>query len=198
MSKDEILSAAAQIFREKGFHAASMSDIAQTVNLQKASLYHHISSKQEILLALLDRGIDLLIDQVGQVGKSDASPELKIAQAIKIYLQILTDHRDLASVLLFEHRSLEPDFQKRHIPRRDDFERLWKEMLQEGFEAGVFSCPDPSLAAKYLLGVLNWMITWYRPGGKLSANEIADQFSALFLKGILSGRYDSIEQSIAD
>ena len=60
MTRDEILDAAAQIFRVKGFHASSMQDIAQAVNLQKASLYHHVSSKQEILLALLDRAIDLL------------------------------------------------------------------------------------------------------------------------------------------
>ena len=67
MTRDEILEAAAQIFREKGFHAASMQDIAEAVNLQKASLYHHVASKQEILLALLDRALDLLIERMQQV-----------------------------------------------------------------------------------------------------------------------------------
>jgi AcrR family transcriptional regulator len=60
MNRNDILTAAAQVFSQKGFHAASMQDIAQTVNLQKASLYHHIDSKQEILLALLDQALDML------------------------------------------------------------------------------------------------------------------------------------------
>ena len=57
MTRDDILEAAAQIFSQKGFHAASMQDIAQAVSLQKASLYHHINSKQEILGLLLECGI---------------------------------------------------------------------------------------------------------------------------------------------
>jgi len=65
VTRDDILDAAAQVFRQKGFHGASMSDIAEAVSLQKASLYHHVSSKQEILLALLDRALDMLTEYIG-------------------------------------------------------------------------------------------------------------------------------------
>ena len=67
MTRDDILDAAAQVFRQKGFHGASMSDIAASVNVQKASLYHHVRSKQEILLALLDRALVMLIDHIGEI-----------------------------------------------------------------------------------------------------------------------------------
>ena len=67
MNREMILEASAQIIRKKGYHAASMQDIADAVNLQKASLYHHFSSKQEILLALLDQALDLLIERVSVV-----------------------------------------------------------------------------------------------------------------------------------
>ena len=67
MTREEILSAAAQIFSEKGFHATSMQDIAQAVNLQKASLYHHVSSKQQILVDVLDRALDMLIANMEEV-----------------------------------------------------------------------------------------------------------------------------------
>ena len=66
MTRDDILDAAAQVIRQKGFHGASMADIAEAVKLQKASLYHHVNSKQEILLALLDRALEMLFDLVGQ------------------------------------------------------------------------------------------------------------------------------------
>ena len=71
MTRDEILDAAAQIFSQKGFHATSMQDIAQAVNLQKGSLYHHINSKQEILVAVLDRALDLLIANMQDVLDQD-------------------------------------------------------------------------------------------------------------------------------
>ena len=185
MTRDEILDAAAQIFSQKGYHAASMQDIAQAVHLQKASLYHHISSKQEILLDLLDRGLDLLIKQMSEVLAQEVSPEDKLRHAMRVYLQTMADYADLSAVLLLEHRSLDPKAHNRHIPRRDRYERLWRDLIQEGREAGVFNCASPSLTARALLGVMNWTITWYRQDGPLSPTEIADQFADLFLRGLL-------------
>ncbi len=185
MTRDEILEAAAQIFSEKGFHAASMQDIARAVNLQKASLYHHVSSKQEILLALLDKALDILIDTIGKVAAAALPPQEKLREAIRIYLEILTSQRGLSAVLLFEHRSLDADLRARHIPRRDRFEGLWRGLLQEGVDAGVFQCRDPALEARALLGVMNWTITWYRADGPLDADEIADQYANMVLNGLL-------------
>lgn len=186
MTRDKILEAAAQIFSEKGFHAASMQDIAKSVNLQKASLYHHVSGKQEILLELLDQALDILIDRIGAVVSQTKPPEEKLHQAMQVYLQTLTDHRGLAAVLLFEHRSLNEELKSRHLPRRDRFEGLWRDLIQEGDETGVFDCDDPSQAARALLGVLNWTLTWYSADGPLTAQEIADQYAGLFLNGLLA------------
>ncbi len=184
MRPDEILEAAALIFSQKGFHAASMQDIAQAVNRQKASLYYHFDSKQEILLALLDQALDLLIARMQEVMDAPAPVDEKLRQAMQVYLTTLLEHRDLASVLLLEHRSLEAELQSRHIPRRDRFERLWRDLIQEGVAAGRFNAAEPDMAGRALLGVMNWTITWYRPDGKLSAAEIAGQFAELFLQGL--------------
>jgi AcrR family transcriptional regulator len=185
MTREQILDAAALIFSQKGFHAASMADIAEAVNLQKASLYYHVSSKQEILLAILDQALDLLIERLIAVQAVQLPPEEKLRQGMRTYLQTLTDHQSLAAVLLLEHRSLEPELREQHIPRRDRFERIWKELIQEGQESGVFACADPGLAARALLGVMNWTINWYRADGPLSAQEIADRFADLFLNGLI-------------
>ena len=186
MTRDKILEAAAQIFSEKGFHATSMQDIARSVNLQKASLYHHVSSKQEILLELLDQALDILINRIGSVVSQTKPPEEKLHQAMQVYLQTLTDHRGLAAVLLFEHRSLNEELKSRHLPRRDRFEGLWRGLIQEGVGTGVFDCDDPAQAARALLGVMNWTITWYSADGPLMAQEIADQYAGLFLNGLLA------------
>lgn len=184
MTRNEILTAAAQIFGQKGYHATSMQDIAQAVNLQKASLYHHVSSKQEILVDLLNQALDLLIENMNQVLEMDIPVEQKLRKAVKVYLTTLVNQRDLASVLLLEHRSLDPEFHAHHIPRRDRYERLWRDLVNKGIEEGVFCCVEPSMAAKAFLGVVNWTITWFRSDGPLSADEIADQFTDLFLHGL--------------
>lgn len=184
ITRQQILEAAAQIFREKGFHAASMNDIAQAVNLQKGSLYHHVSSKQEILVAILDQALDMLIGEMMRVMEQDVLPEEKLRIAVGAYLEALTKRPDLAGVLLLEHRSLEPEYRLRHVPRRDRFENLWHQIIEQGIEQGVFKNNDPSLAVKALLGIMNWTIMWYRPDGKLSAKEIAEQSVDLFLNGL--------------
>lgn len=186
MTRDEILIAAAQIFSQKGFHATSMADIAQAVSLQKGSLYHHISSKQELLVAMLDQALDLLIEQMQIVMARPLPAEQKLRQAMLAYLTTLNDHHDLAAVLLLEYRSLEPEYRSRHLPRRDRYERLWRDLIEQGLESGAFCCADPSMSARALLGVMNWTITWFRPDGPLSMEAVANQFSDLFLKGLLA------------
>lgn len=185
MTREDILEAAAQAFRQKGFHGASMTDIAEAVNLQKASLYHHVSSKQEILSELLDRALQMLLERISAITVQDISADKKLRLMIREYLLILVENVDLAAVLLFEHRSLERRQQSRHIPNRDKFESLWKEVLVEGVRTKLFKCDDPGLATRALLGQLNWTITWYRPDGEKTIEQIADSYSKLLLNGLL-------------
>ena len=192
MTREEILEAAAQIFSQKGYHGTSMQDIAVAVNLQKASLYHHISSKQELLLALLNEALDLLIQRITQVSNEPGAPEDKLRKAMCVYLETLAEYQDLAGVLLLEHRSLEPGYQSLHFPKRDAFEHIWREMIQEGVDQGVFTSPHPSITARALLGVMNWTITWYRQNGALTAQEISMQFADLFLYGLSARNGTSI------
>jgi AcrR family transcriptional regulator len=185
MTRDDILNAAAQIISQKGYHATSMQDIAESVRLQKASLYHHISSKQDILLALLDKALDLLIERMQAVVALPLTPEEKLRRGMRVYLETLLEHRDLTAVLLLEHRSLDPEYHARHVPRRDRFENLWRELIREGQRQGIFNSGDPALAGRALLGVLNWTITWYRDDGKLSPQVLADRLAELSLAGLL-------------
>jgi AcrR family transcriptional regulator len=185
MTRDSILDAAAQVFRRKGFHGASMADIAGAVKLQKASLYHHVASKQEILLALLERALGTLTDYIADIAVRPLPADQKLRRMIKAYLQALAEYPDLSSVLLFEHRSLDKKSHARHIPHRDRFEALWRDVITEGAKSRTFACPDPALAVRALMGTMNWTLTWYRPGGELSMEQIADQYADLFLHGLL-------------
>ena len=189
MSRENILKAAARIFQEKGYHAASMQDIAEAVDLKKGSLYHHVSSKQEILLALLDEALDLIFERLQPIQDKNISPSLKLRQLMSAYLSFLAENRSLSSVLLLEYRSLEPELKKQHIPRRDRVESIWIETITEGVKGGEFNSSDPGITTKAIFGALNWAITWYREDGPLSLEEIANQLTDLFLKGLLTRSY---------
>ena len=184
MTRDQILEAAAQIFGKKGFHAASMQDIASAVNLQKASLYHHVNSKQEILLALLDQALDLLIEHMEGVLGQDVPADIKLRRAMQVYLKTLAENRELSAVLLFEHRSLEDNLRVEHFPRRDRFEKLWRVIIQDGIDVGIFAPMDVAQVTRALLGVMNYTLTWYRVDGALTPLEIADQYADLFIDGL--------------
>ncbi|MCL4529666.1 MAG: hypothetical protein M1282_09640, partial [Chloroflexi bacterium] len=93
---------------------------------------------------------------------------------------------DLSSVLLFEHRSLDKKSHARHVPNRDKFEKLWRDVIDEGIRMKVFDCEDAGVAVRALMGVMNWTLTWYRPDGPKSIDQIADEDTNLFFKGLLA------------
>ncbi len=188
MQRADIVQAAAQIFRRKGYHAASMQDIADAVGLQKASLYHHFASKQDILLEILNQALDLLIADMEAIVASDQQPVSKLRQAMGSYIDRVTHQADLAAVLHMEHRSLDARKRARHIAHRDRYDALWRTLVRQGVEAGVFRQVDETIVTFALLGVQNWMITWYRPDGRLKPHEIADLFADLLLNGLLAER----------
>ena len=184
MQREDIIRSAAQIFRKKGYHATSMQDIADSVQLQKGSLYHHIRSKQEILLEILDKALDVLIADLEPIVDSDLPADQKLRTAMETYIGRMTQNADLAAVLLLEHRSLEPGLRVDHIARRDRFEAMWRQIIREGIDQGRFKPMDEAVVTFALLGVQNWLITWYRADGRLHPAKLADHFCQLFLAGL--------------
>lgn len=185
MTREGILEAAARIFSEKGYHATSMHDIAEAVNLQKASLYYHFSSKQEILVDILDHALDLINSKLEMVLAQPLSVDEKLRQAMISYFQTIAEHQNLSAVLLLELKSLDPDLKINQVARKERFESMWKDLIIEGKQQGIFYDVDPSLTGRAILGLMNWAITWYRKDGPRSAREIADLFADLLLKGLL-------------
>ena len=188
ISRDLILESAAQVFCQKGYNGASMADIADAVGLQKATLYHHFGSKQEILAELLDRAMAIVTGNMAQVLQMDSAPDEKLKSAMRTYLQVLCEQPDLSSVLLLEYRALEKELYKKHIHNRDKFEKMWRDLVKEGIDSGQLHSESVSMTVWALIGVMNWTITWYRPEGKLSAGEISDLFFNLFLEGLKSNK----------
>jgi hypothetical protein len=134
---------------------------------------------------LLDEALDLVFNKIHAVLAKPIPFEEKLRLAMRTYLKTLTDQRDLAAVLLLEHRSLDPKMRSKHLPRRDRFEQLWRDLLNMGVEDGRFYIEDIHMATRALLGAMNWVVTWYRVEGALRIEEISNQYADLFLDGLL-------------
>jgi hypothetical protein len=151
----------------------------------KGSLYHYINSKEDLLFAVVRGPADEILNQLRELSDTDLPPTEKIRHATRSHVQILNSNFVYASVYLQEIAG------RRKLPEWSAMDReyinLLESIVREGVESGEFSAvTNPRVATLALIGSLNWLTHWYRPGGSLHADEIADQFCDLFLGGLIT------------
>jgi AcrR family transcriptional regulator len=185
---DAIISAAATVFHRKGYHGATMADIAAEVDLTAGSLYHHFPSKQDLLMAVLDRGLGLITDEVRLVVESDDLPAEKLRQIAQAHIRAEIENANIAAAILFEGRALlaVPGVRNRVVEQRDTLEALYRRVVETGIAAGDFRAVDVGIFVKTLFGALNWVSVWYREGGRLTGDEVAAEIADTFLAALRS------------
>ncbi len=182
--ESELWAAATRLFRQRGYHATSMQDLAEALGMNRGSLYHYIDSKDDLLWSILNRTFDLLEERVVRLLQGDAPPLGRLTDAIHAHLRVAADHADEMSLIQIELRSLNPERRTQLIERRDAYEAAWRGAIAAGVASGAIREVDVRLAGIGILSVCNWFTQWYRPGGELGVDEIADAFVALFLDGL--------------
>lgn len=183
----QILEAAARIFCEKGFDKASMGDIADAMGLTKAGLYHHIGSKEELLFEIMSYGMDLFEQKVLNRVMSIADPLERLRAALRGHvLLVIRDRPKEVTVILHETNALKGRYRDRINTRKKRYIRFLEKTFRELVKSGVARRVDPSVAAFAMLGMINWIYQWYRPGGRLDENALADALGDVLLGGILA------------
>lgn len=185
MSKEErILEVAMKVFRERGYHAASMQEIADAVGMQKGSLYYYISGKQELLFMILERAIDTITAKIEEICRSPLTPGEKLRQAIISHVEVISQRLDMLTILLRERHALTASQQEAIDAKRVNYERLFQKILAEGTRAGEFRPLDAKMVSFGILGMCNWLYQWYSPEGRLSARQIGEIFADLVFDGV--------------
>ncbi len=180
----ELHAAATRLFRQRGFHATSMQDLGEALGMNRGSLYHYISAKDELLWTILTRALDILEERVLPILESDAPSVDRLTGAIREHLRVAADHADELSLIQIEWRALDRARQAEMIRRRDAYEARWRATLEAGIADGSLRSFDVRLAGIGILSACNWFTQWYRPSGASSVDEIADAFAELFLGGL--------------
>ena len=179
--ESELLRTATRLFRERGFHATSMQDLADALGMNRGSIYHYIESKDDLLWAIVSGALAELEDRVRPILKGDSPASERLRSAIAAHLGFAADRADELSLVQIELRSLNADRRRTIVERRDAYERLWRDAIEAAIAEGSIRPTDVRLAGIAILSACNWFTQWYRDDGLLSVDEIAAVFADLFL-----------------
>jgi len=184
-SKKEIIKiTAARLFRDRGYAATSMRDLAEAVNLKASSLYNHISGKEELLQEICFETAKRFLKVMEEVEGMEVSNIEKIETLIGLHIK--TAMEDVTSITAFndEWRHLsEPDLSK-FVQLRKRYEQRFKAVLQTGIDQGVFQAVDTTVAMHTILSSLRWVYDWYQPERATSLPKIGDSITRMILGGL--------------
>lgn len=180
----EIFAAALKLFQQKGYHGASMQDLAEAVGIQKASLYYYIRSKEELLVRVCERGAGAFTQELSEIVASEDTPTEKLQRAIEGHLVALCEQLDLFTVFLREQKFLGEAQKKKLRGEGKRHAELLAQILEHGVATGEFRRVDITVTTLAILGMCNWLYEWYSPNGMFQPREIAVMFSELVLTGL--------------
>lgn len=179
----EILRAAAAVFREKGFAAAGMRDIAEHAGLSAANLYYYYGSKDELLFSCQDLALERLLAAVQAARAAEGSVAARLRGVIEGHLRCVLEELEGGAAHLAVD-ALPPALRAKVVRKRDRYERALRALVAEGVEAGEFAPCDPTLVTRAILGALNWTVQWYRAGGRTPLDALCAGFADYLVRGL--------------
>ena len=182
-TRQRVLMVAARLFRTQGYAATPLRDIASAAGMKAGSLYNHFSSKEEIVVEILNLGVQTAFDKVrASVERLDAAPcRTVLRAAIFAHLTCLLgeDNFTSANIRIFAH--VPPHVRDATMTLRHGYERYWVEILKRCAAEGALKPDiDPRMLSMFLFGAMNWALEWYRPG-RHSIAQLADELAALYV-----------------
>lgn len=187
--REQIAATAAELFARKGVGKASMADIAAAVDIQKPSLYHFFPSKEALLLHVLRSVVHQPRERLEAIAGSTLSASEKLIDGMAALGDSFHENPEAMQILvrakLEEHLSRTAYEEIRE--QKAHYTRVWRRILVEGVESGEFAPMDDQIVAFGLIGALNWMYSWFDPGGRLSGEQVGSMLAHQFLGGLRAG-----------
>jgi AcrR family transcriptional regulator len=182
--REQIEDVASALFSDRGYRATSMRDIARELDIQGASLYAHIPSKEAVLASIVERAAERFHQAIQPIAQGPGPAADRLRRMIDAHVRVVAEGRERAHVFLFEWVSLGPERREAVARSRDVYEGHFTRVIAEGIASGELAHEDARMAAIYLLSAMNALAHWYRPDGPLGPEAIAEQYADLFLHGL--------------
>ena len=198
ISGERVLQVAAHLFREKGYLATSVRDIARAANMESGSLYYHYPSKDALLEAVMDRAIGALHDAVKNA-LAELTPEHtfqdRLRVAITAHLRTIHQYGDFAVASRESLDKVPEKSRKQHVRRRRQYGQLWHKLFDDAKASGAMR-KDVEVAPvqMFILGALNWTSEWLDPQ-RTTVEQASDLLADMVLNGLLTGRPQALASS---
>lgn len=182
VNREALLEAACELFAERGYRATSMKDIAHALDVRAPSLYNHVSAKQDILYAIMDRAMDRAITALAAALEdlTDVADQLRAATE-SLVLDFLRNPAEV-TICNNEVRSLDHDNRIAIVAKRDYYAAQVRKIIDQGCRAGRFHAPSPQLAAFAVLEMGNGAKSWFRPDGRYTDVYVAKEYGEFALR----------------
>jgi AcrR family transcriptional regulator len=184
--KERIRRAAARLWAQQGYHATGMRELSEAVGLGRAALYHHIGSKEDLLFEISTLYVKQLVAQAEPLlARGDTAASAKLRMMSRVLMRNIADNLPEWTVFFHEANTLTGAYRDSMLAYRVRYEGLWNALVEEGVRSGEFRRTN-IVVVKGLLGMHNYSYLWLRTGDRLTAEDIADEFTSVILRGLLS------------
>jgi AcrR family transcriptional regulator len=180
---DSLLDAAVALFNERGYEATSVDEVATRLGVTKSAIYHHVPSKGELLRLALDRALDALFAVTSETGATTGPAIERLEYVVRGSVRVLTAELPFVTLLLRLRGNTEVE--RTALQRRREFDRIVAGLVRAAeHEGDVRTDVDPAVISRLLFGTVNSLTEWYRPGGDLSADDLADAVVTITFSGL--------------
>ncbi|QIG41851.1 TetR/AcrR family transcriptional regulator [Nocardioides anomalus] len=178
-----VLAAAVALFIRKGYDATSIDDIARSLGVTKSAVYHHVSSKEQLLADALDEALDELDATVDAATEADGPAVERLRTAVERSVEVLVAHQSAVTLLLRVHGN--SDTEVAALRRRRRIDRALAGLVREAVDEGALRADlDPDVVSRLLFGMVNSLVEWYRAGGPVTSEELARSVAGLAFDGL--------------
>ncbi|SHN38326.1 TetR/AcrR family transcriptional regulator [Cryptosporangium aurantiacum] len=183
----ELFAVATDIFHEKGYEGASLQDIADRLGMLKGSLYYYIHSKEDLLFEVINEVHRQGLENIVALASQPGDPLQKLRNVIVGHIEHMCRHLTGTTVFLHEMESLPPERQAEILGGEHAYRSVFLDLVSKAKADGLVRDDiDPKLASLAILGSVNWVYRWFRPGGEFTPRHIGEQFADLILRGLVA------------
>jgi TetR/AcrR family transcriptional regulator len=193
----EVLREAAASFNFKGYHATSMNEIAASLGVTKAALYHYFPNKNSLLAACFEYAMDAAFASLERARKVGRNGRERLVLTMSYYVAELLNELNCC-VVLMEEQALEPEDHAKLVRQRDRFERALRAFVREGIEDGSVVPCDPKLAIFVILGAMNWVPKWFTPSGVWKSDQLNAALAQMFERLISSSPVAAMARDVGE
>lgn len=177
-SREDVVTAAGRLFAERGYHGTSMRDLGRELGLQGSSLYSHVSSKEDLLVEVIERGAERFQASAGRAMAASDDAKQQLRSLISGHIDVVLDHPEEVKTFLDEARSLEAPHREQVIAARDAYEQTFRDVIRRGQADGLYSPDiDPKVTAIFILSILNATERWFDHSGPLGRDDLVAEMT---------------------